>query len=283
MSIAMSSAEQFSFVQQLARDLASEDISLPSFPAVVMKIRSLLENEECDFIEVSKIVSTDAVLVSRLFVFANSALHNRSGKRVTTLDAAIARLGLAVVRNTALSLAIKQILLAQKHETIVPYLKAIWAKSMRLASMAYAVAGINGDVDDETAFMCGLLHEIGKVYILTKAKDFPGFLGDDESLKSVMADWHPQVGRAIVETWDFPHHVAESLDPKEFLDEHTHLPAAPVDVVHLAGLLLAKEEQAWPELIVEPASQKLGATPAKLETLAEAYREKLSTMQQSLA
>lgn len=277
------SDEQFAFVQQLARDLAAGEISLPSFPAVVLKIRNLLQDEKCDIAEVSRIVSTDAVLVSRLFVFANSALHNRLGKSVTTLETAISRLGLDVVRNTALSLAIKQIVLAQEHKAIVPYLKAIWAKSMRLASMGHAVAGMNDDVDDETAFMCGLLHEIGMVYILTKARDFPGFLGDQQSLTSVMAEWHPQVGRSIVESWDFPEHVVQSLDPKEFLDEHTHHPAAPVDVIYLAGLLLDKDAASWPELVTLPACQKLNATPEKMARIRATYREKLATMQQSLA
>lgn len=270
-------------MQQLARDLAAGNISLPSFPAVVVKIRSLLEDDKNDFSEISRIVSTDAVLVSRLFVFANSALHNRSGKNVTTLEAAISRLGLDVVRITALSLAIKQIMLAQKHTAIVPYLKAIWAKSMRLASMAHAVAGMSEEVDDETAFLCGLLHEIGMVYILTKARDFPGFLGDRSSLESVLAEWHPQVGRSIVESWDFPGDVVQSLDPKEFLDERTHLRAAPVDVVYLAGILLRSEEQQWSQLVGQPVCQKMQVTAEQLAGLAPAYRDKLATMQQSLA
>jgi len=76
-------SQEFEFVKQLAHDLASDKVNLPSFPAVVIKIRDLLEDEECDIAQVSRIVSADAVLVSKLFIFANSSYHNRSGKPVT--------------------------------------------------------------------------------------------------------------------------------------------------------------------------------------------------------
>ena len=50
----MSNEQQFEFVQQLARELAAGDISLPSLPDVVVKISNLLEEESCDYGQLSK-------------------------------------------------------------------------------------------------------------------------------------------------------------------------------------------------------------------------------------
>jgi len=276
-------SQEFEFVKQLALDLASDKVNLPSFPAVVIKIRDLLEDEECDIAQVSKIVSVDAVLVSKLFIFANSSYHNRSGEAVTSLEVAMSRLGLQLVRNTALSLAVKQLMLAEKHKSIVADVRVIWSTSMRLAALSFAIAEKSGHVDEETAFMCGLLHQIGKLYILTRAKDYPDFLGDKTSLQEVQDEWHPQIGRSIVEAWGFPENVSQSLDPKEFRDERTQLQPAPVDVVCAGVRLLSMEESDWPEQMQESVWKKLRLDEHDATAIATSYREKLATIQQSLA
>ena len=279
----MSSKQQFEFVQQLARELAAGDISLPSLPDVVIKIRSLLEEESCDFSQVSKVVSVDPVLVSKLFVFANSAYHNQTGEKIESLETAISRLGLELVRNTAMSLAVKQLLLAEQHKNIVGQIRKVWARSMQYSCMSHAVAAQTDGLNQETAFMCGLLHEVGKLYILTKAKDFPEFLGEQEAFNDVLNEWHSQVGRCIVEAWGFPQPVVESMVAAEFLDEHTHLPPEMVDVVFVAGMLLHDSDNDAQEFGVVPACQKLGINEDSKHRISTAYQEKLASVRQSFA
>jgi len=283
MQIADTERPEFEFVKQLGRDLAANKVNLPSFPAVVIKIRDLLEDEECDIAQVSKIVSVDAVLVSKLFIFANSSYHNRSGEPVTSLEVAMSRLGLQLVRNTALSLAVKQLMLAEKHKTIVADVRQIWSSSMRLAALSYAIAEKSGRVDEETAFMCGLLHQIGKLYILTQAKDYPDFLGDKTSLREVQDQWHAPIGCSIVEAWGFPSAVFQSLDPNKFRDERMQLQPAPVDVVYAATGLLSADESTWSESMQDPVWQKLRLSENDAATIADGYQAKLATIQQSLA
>ena len=279
----MPSKQQFEFVQQLARELTAGDISLPSLPDVVIKIRNLLEEESCDFNQVSKVVSIDPVLVSKLFVFANSAYHNQTGEKIESLEAAISRLGLELVRNTAMSLAVKQLLMAEQHKSIVQHIRKVWARSMQYSCMSHAVAAQKGDLNQETAFMCGLLHEVGKLYILTKAKDFPEFLGDQDSFNDVLREWHSQIGRCIVESWGFPQSVVESMVPDEFLDEHTHLQPEMVDVVFVAGMLLHESDDDPQELGAVPACQKLGINEDSKHRISAAYQEKLASVRQSFA
>lgn len=78
----MSKQDQFRFVSLLALELQNGDIVLPSLPDVVMKIRQMLESETAGFNQVSQAVSLDPVLVSRLFVFANSAYYSRGNVKV---------------------------------------------------------------------------------------------------------------------------------------------------------------------------------------------------------
>jgi len=279
----MSNQQQFEFVRILGKDLEAGDIRLPSLPAVLLKIRNLLEEDDNDFEKVSKIVSVDTALVSKLFVFANSAFHNRGGETIVNLDAAIAKLGLDLVRSTAVALVIKQLVRAQEQSDIMQYVRSIWSRSMRLSSMSYALAAQHSFLNNETAFMCGLLHDVGKLYVLSKAKDVPGLLTSKESFRHVLEDWNPQIGRCIVDAWEFPAEVVESIDPDEFLDEHVQRAPRMVDVVYVACMLIDGQDGEIATILASPAGQKLHISKESIPGIFSIYKDKLAAVQQSFS
>lgn len=278
----MSKEDQFRFVSLLALELENGDIALPSLPDVVMKIRRMLSSESADFDLISQAVSVDPVLVSRLFVFANSAYYNRAIIKIETLDAAIGRLGFEVVRNTAMSLAMKQLYAADKHSHAAKHLRSIWARGMKLSCMAFAVARKSPSVNEESAFLCGLMHEVGKLYIVTKADEFPAILGDPKSLAAMFEQWNSQISKSIIESWGFTDEMAESADPKHYLDEDSASGAKLVDVVWIAKLLVDDADVEGVELEEVPSCIKLNINRDSLPALLGAYRDKLTSMQQSL-
>ena len=105
----MSAEEQAEFLQELARALNAKDIALPSFPDVVIQIRTALEDPTCTPDRLAEVAKTDPVLVSRLLMSANSAFHNRAGIEIVDLNLAISRLGFEAVKNTAIALAVEQL------------------------------------------------------------------------------------------------------------------------------------------------------------------------------
>jgi HD-like signal output (HDOD) protein len=279
----MSDNEHFRFVQALAKDLRAGNIELPSLPAVVIKIRNLLDDEDSDFEKISKVVSVDSALASKIFVFANSALHNRSGEAILNLEVAIAKLGLDLVRSTAVALVVQQLTRARYQSNIAETVHQIWARSMRLSSMSHALAGRHHDLNDETAFMCGLLHDVGKLYILSKANEFGGLLEDEGPINEAIDRWYSQIGRCIVESWGFPADVVESMDSAEFLDDHIQRAPKMVDVVFAAGKFIDRKDGALQDVLSLPACKKLHLGEEVLPELFAAYKEKLAVVQQTLA
>lgn len=271
---------QFRFVSLLALELENGDISLPSLPDVVMKIREVLESDNADFDTVSQAVSVDPALVSRLIVFANSALYNRANVEIETLDAAIGRLGFEVVRSTAMSLAMKQLYASDRHSHAAKKLRAIWARGMKLSSMAWAVASNTPSIDAEAAFMAGLMHEIGKLYIVTKAEEFPELLGEEAAFDAMCAEWNPQISKSIIESWGFSDEMSESADPAQYLDEDGD--AKLVDAVTVARALVDNSGSIADGVQALPSSRKLGIDDDVLPGILGTYREKLTSMQQSL-
>lgn len=277
-------ADEFRFVSLLALELDNGDISLPSLPDVVLKIRSLLEREDCDFAMVGHAISVDPVLVSKLYVYANSAYYNRANVKIDTLEGAIGRLGFEVVRNAAISMALKQLHGSDKKGRSAAHLRRIWARGMKLSSMAHAVAGQRRHFNQETAHLCGLMHEVGKLYILTKAEDFPELLGNVQSLQQVLEEWNPQVSKSIIESWGFPDEVAESADPATYVDNSADSTATFADVMFVSKLLVDGNDAKLSAVFEEsPSCRRLGIDEEAAAQIMLAYRDKLKSMQQLLA
>lgn len=267
----MSDNEQSQFLQQLAEDLNSRNIELPSFPDVVINIRAALEDPACTSEQLAEVVRTDAVLVARLLVAANSAFHNRAGIQIASLDLAVSRLGFEVVRNTAITLAIEQIFNASQHERLREPIKEIWSTSLSLASMCFVIARNTDSINPDNAFLCGLLHKVGRLYILTRASDFPKLMGDAKSLVNVLDQWCGSIGRSIVESWGFSDEIASSLEIDENLNTDMNTPATLVDVVYTATVVLADDGEIELQDATQGTAGKLRLSADSLPAIREAF------------
>ena len=279
----MSTDEQTQFLQQLAEDLNSKNITLPSFPDVVINIRTALEDPTCSSERLAEVVRTDAVLVARLLMAANSAFHNRAGIEIVDLNLAISRLGFEVVRNTAITLAVEQIFNASQHAELRDSIKTIWSSSLSLASMCFVIARNSDNINPDNAFLCGLLHEVGKLYILTKARDYPTLMGDADSLASVLEQWYSSVGKSIVEAWGFSDEIANSMEIDENLSSDSGSPATLVDVIYAARLVLENDDEQELDEPSQGVVGKLKISPDTLPGIREAYDQHAQSMRQSVS
>jgi len=278
----VSADEQTRFLQELAEDLNSRNIQLPSFPDVVINIRTALEDPKCSSERLAEVVKTDPVLVARLLMSANSAFHNRAGIEIVDLNLAISRLGFEVVRNTAITLAVEQIFAASEHKELKSAVKEIWSSSLSLASMSFVIARSEGKLNPDNAFLCGLLHEIGKLYILTKARDYPGLMGDPESLNTVLEQWYTSIGKSIIEAWGFSSEIADSVESDENVSDDENAAATLVDVVYLAKLVLDDMENVAESASFQGHAGKLNVNAENIPSIQEAYEMHAQSMRQSV-
>ena len=278
----MSNVEQTRFLQQLAADLNSRNISLPSFPDVVISIRTALQDPSCTSERLADVVRTDAVLAARLLMAANSAFHNRAGIEIMDLNLAISRLGFEVVRNTAIALAVEQIFNASQHAELREAIKRIWSNSLSLASMSFVIANQSASLNADNAFLCGLFHEVGKLYILTKARDYPGLLGDAKSLARVTEQWYATVGKSIVEAWGFPDEIADSMDLEENLNNNADSPATLVDVIYAARHVLEENGEQNLDAASPGVASKLRINPETIAGIRNAYEQHAQSLRHSV-
>jgi HD-like signal output (HDOD) protein len=213
-----SSAGAFAFVAELAQEVSKGRVELPSFPDVAVRVRKVLADEHVSNEQIARVVGSDAGLAARLLTLANSAALNRSGKSVADLKTAVNRIGHNNVRTAAVSFAIAQLRRAGELKHISKELEQLWTEATMVAALSYALASRATSINADESMLAGLLHNVGKIYVLARAHRHDSLFKDPAAIAQVLRDWHANVGKAIVENWGFPAHIADAISEHENID-----------------------------------------------------------------
>jgi HD-like signal output (HDOD) protein len=66
-------------------------------------------------------------------------------------------------------------------------------------------------VSPDEAFLTGLMHGIGRLYIMVRAVGRAGEFSNDASFIDLVAGWHAQIGKAVLENWGFAQQMCEAV------------------------------------------------------------------------
>lgn len=198
------------FTRGIAQELAGESPELPSFPEVALRVRQALADDDIDIDNVVRIVSAEPSLAVRLLQLANSAALNPTAQRVTTLRTAIARIGFNLARSATIAFAMSQMRRAESWRGLETQFREIWEASARLAAMSYSIARHQGRADADQALLAGMLHSLGKLFVLTRVSRFPSLFGDDAVRNEIENAWHARAARVLLVKWELPDEVLEA-------------------------------------------------------------------------
>ncbi len=113
----------------------------------------------------------------------------------------------------------------------------MWEESVAVASICQVVAG-PAAVNADEAFLAGLLHGIGRLYIMVRAVGSPQPTPIDRSLLELIDAWHPAIGKAVLENWGFSEALAEAV-ANQFQNDYRAKAPDHTDVL-IVGVVLAK-------------------------------------------
>ena len=260
---ANSTALAFGFVQKLASELSQGELELPSFPEIVIRVQRVLADEDVPLDKVARVVGSEPALTARLMRMANSAALNASGKVVTELRTAINRMGYEMVRSASIAFAMSQIRFNESLAPIKNELDDLWERSMLVAAFALVLARKCTKISPEESMLTGMMHGIGKLYVLTRAMDQPTLLKDTATMHQIMTEWHPQIGKAILENWDFPEVVSQAVGEQGDLDRGK-VKSADLSDILMVSIAMAplSTDPAGAQLAIRdfPATRRLGLT-----------------------
>jgi HD-like signal output (HDOD) protein len=163
-------------------------------------------------------------------------MFSRSPHPTTDIPVAIGRIGFHMVKNLAFEVALDKAFglkassgLRELNRSIRNHCRQVGALSHFLANRHFP------SVPADEAMLTGLLHEVGKLYILARADSYPDLFGDPVTLESLLRDWHSALGHAILDAWGLPESVVTAVGEQDGLEVVP--PAAPLNTVVLRAAI----------------------------------------------
>lgn len=228
---------EFEFIKGLSAELSSRNLVFPTSLKATMKIRQALDDPDMPIEHVARIISTEPVLSAQVLMLSNTAMFNRSSKKIDELKVAVSLLGFGVVRNVAISVGMKQLKDQQENTTNSEQMEGLWTRSVRVAALSFVIAKNRSKLSPDKAMIAGLLHDIGKFYILSRAHQYQGLFHSEEALWELVDQWHANIGAAILESWEVSDDIREAVMNRSRDDLPLTSRASLTDVISAADFL----------------------------------------------
>lgn len=178
--------------------------NLPTMPNVVMEALNLIGNPKSNINQLSDIISKDSSITMQILKLVNSAYYGFPNQ-ITTINRAMALLGLNKVKSLIMSVAIQPMMMSLHG-------KNLWEHSIRCAVGCQMLSKSLGYDQTDEAFVMGLLHDVGKTIFEIHNK---GSLAEIERMtklgvnelqaeKMIFGFDHTEVGEQLVKKWKLP-------------------------------------------------------------------------------
>lgn len=212
---------------------------LPTLPSVIQKINQLLLNPRTSANEIGTAIASDQAIASKVIRLVNSAFYGFPG-RINTITHAIVILGFSTVKNIVLTTSILSALQSKKGPAGFDLLQ-FWRHSVATGAMARLLARETGSRAQEETFICGLLHDLGKLILALYREDMFGVVWNRASARgelfydaelSLHGVSHCQLGGWLAEQWHLPadiesvllhHHTPAKAGPHSLINAYVHI------------------------------------------------------------
>jgi putative nucleotidyltransferase with HDIG domain len=195
--------EAFKSLEKINERLENDDFQLPVLPHIIMRLLSVIEDENSTFLEIARIIMTDQVLMSRVLKVANSAVYS-SGGQIDSIHMAIARMGMRAILNITTAIKMNEMNFSNMPQQ---QLQAILDDALKTAFLASGLAR-KCKIDPEEAFLGGLLHDLGKTVIISLAHDISI---DNTLFEEFINERHAEIGAMIARKWNYPESIQKLI------------------------------------------------------------------------
>lgn len=224
------------------RDIIEGVSRLPAAPRIMPKLQALLRDPNSSLSDITRLLRLDSALSAQIVRLSNSAYYG-SAEKVGDIESAVNRVGFYEV--------FKLVGVVASHNVLAGRLTLynlesgeLWRNSIAAGSMLSSLAHLVS-ISEDSAYMTGLLHGLGKIVIDTYYAE-QGIEYEMSGLRSVTPEeeyyalgfTHAQVGGALLNKWNFIPDIAlpveYQLNPMSAPEDYRRLSA----LLHLGLLML---------------------------------------------
>jgi len=211
----MKFAEQ---LEQIVKGRIEKDsLTLPALPAVALKAIELTGAPEFNMQEVGSLIEKDPVLAAQVLKLCNSAaLATREPCK--SISQAVSRLGSNSLRSALLEISARR-LFESPDPKVATAVKALWEHSRAVAQLAQRVSVVSAAADPDTAYLAGLLHDVGKPVVATMLLEAesqitqrnPKLWIDFSTWMDVVQRCHRPIGLTLAQNWQLPEEILNAI------------------------------------------------------------------------
>ncbi|WP_283107354.1 HDOD domain-containing protein [Shewanella marinintestina] len=204
-------------------------------PTQVAALDKQLADESSDTKALLALIEKDPVLSVEVLKLCNSPLFKRSDKEVTSLQLALVQLGRDQIRRFVTSVMMRKII-EVKPIYFRRFGSQIWRHSMQVAYLASELT----DEDPDSAFLLGLLHDVGKIAIFKLLLEAfkqaePGEQPCSSLFRQVMTTKSLSLSALLARYWELPSLFESELSRLAVVD--TKPAGGLADVIWRANLI----------------------------------------------
>jgi putative nucleotidyltransferase with HDIG domain len=220
---------------------------LPPLPRVFTELKLALANPKTTTEQISQIVEQDVAVTAKLLQLVNSAFFG-AAREVTDIKTAVTRLGMSVLQDLVLSLAVFRSFTANEYVS-QEFIEEVHRHAQSTARIAAGL--IQNTQMSPAVVLAALLHDIGKLVIAERTPaHLARALGQAEEEgrplyeveESLIQISHAEVGAYLLSLWGLPSPVVEAVAHHHHPRRVAHKEIDMVLVVYFANLLALERE-----------------------------------------
>lgn len=188
---------------------------LPAMPEVVAQVLRLTEDQNAGMQEVRTAIEQDPSLTAKILRISNSPYYGMR-RTVGTLQLALVILGIREVRNIVLGVSVFDTF--NDSSVSGKHIAALKAHSVLVAGMCRKLTSSLGLAFQGEDFIAGLLHDIGKLLMVTTfGERYMSFVENEESLGQCQEETarfgfnHPDAAAALISKWNLPETLHDAI------------------------------------------------------------------------
>lgn len=213
---------------------------IPMLPDRINRIIKMTEDPDSTIEDLEKEILLDQSLTSKILRLANST-HYGYPRKINTISQATILLGFKTIKSIVLASTVSK-MMAKELKGYGLGKNDLWTQSQTCAIISRYIAKDVGFNGPETAYIGGLLRDIGKTILnyyvekeynaITNRVQF-GKVSFLEAEEEILGFNHAQVGEKIAERWNFPQELVEAIGLHHNPETSTIDPKL-VSIVHIA-------------------------------------------------
>lgn len=271
--------------------LAGMPQSLGSYAPVLDEIEAVLESPQCSLASVGEAIEKDPDLTARLLKLGNSAFYGFS-TRLSTVAEAVSLIGIQQVQDLILASSIIDQFNGMPREQI--NMESFWRHSLACGTSARILALEKRLPKADKFFVCGLLHDVGRLVLFLQApaaaqRVFDCYHADRillrDAERQVLGYDHQDIAAALLQRWNFPDVLVQAVGSHHELRGQTPL-RVETAVVHFSDYLVnAMQIGSSGERQIPPLQARLwetlGLTSEALDSLMSAIDDQMAAVEEA--